>query len=105
MRGPGARSGGVLHVMDMPSVRDHNETVTGLAATGVHAILTISAPPARKGAARVAPGHPIVPVVHVGVQVRVREGGCMVGWEWQDSEVVLTLSRTHVCHLLGPTAA
>jgi hypothetical protein len=64
----GVEAGGCLHVMDMPYVRDINETVTGLAATGVHAILTLTAPPQRKGQARIAPGHPLVPVVHVGLQ-------------------------------------
>jgi hypothetical protein len=58
---------GAVHIMDMPSVRDFNETVTGLAATGCHAVLVLSVPP-RKGTARPAPGHPLMPVVHIGLQ-------------------------------------
>lgn len=59
-----ANAGG-FHVMDMPSVRDWNETVTGLVGTGVQAIITLSTAP-KKGVARVAPGHPMVPVIHLG---------------------------------------
>jgi len=59
--------GGGVHVMDMPYVKDFTETVTGLAAAGAHAVLLLSTPP-RKGTARPSPGHPIVPVVHVGLQ-------------------------------------
>jgi altronate dehydratase len=59
--------GGGVHVMDMPYVKDFSETVTGLAAAGAHAVLLLSTPP-RKGTARPAPGHPLVPVVHVGLQ-------------------------------------
>jgi hypothetical protein len=64
--GEAAPPGGGVHVMDMPYVKDFSETVTGLAAAGVHMVLLLSTPP-RKGAARPAPGHPIVPVVHVGL--------------------------------------
>lgn len=65
--GEAVPAGGGVHVMDMPYVKDFSETVTGLAAAGVHAVLLLSTPP-RKGSARPAPGHPIVPVVHVGLQ-------------------------------------
>ena len=61
-----SHSGGV-HIMDMPSVTDWSETVTGLAATGVHAIVALSLPP-RKGHAKVTNGHPIVPVLHIGLR-------------------------------------
>jgi altronate dehydratase len=55
-----------IHVMDMPMVTDWTETVTGLAATGAHVILALSTPP-RRGAAKVVNGHPMIPVVHVGL--------------------------------------
>jgi hypothetical protein len=58
-------SAGGFHVMDMPSVRDWNETVTGLVGTGVHAIVTLSTAP-KKGSAKMASGHPMVPVIHLG---------------------------------------
>jgi hypothetical protein len=59
-----------LHVMDMPSVRDWSETVTGLAAAGCHVVLalTVEQQPTAGGAQHVvAPGHPLVPVLHVGL--------------------------------------
>jgi altronate dehydratase len=55
-----------IHVMDMPSVTDWTETVTGLVATGCHLVLALSTQP-RKGSAKVATGHPMIPVVHVGL--------------------------------------
>jgi hypothetical protein len=58
--------GGGVHIMDMPFVKDYSETVTGLAAVGVHAVLVLSFP-SKRGAPRPTPGHPIVPVVHVGL--------------------------------------
>jgi len=59
---------GKLHIMDVPYVRDACEITTGLAATGCHAILVLSTAP-RKGSARPCSGHPIVPVIHVGLGV------------------------------------
>lgn len=55
-----------LHVMDMPSVRDWSETVTGLAATGVHVVLALTSEssPAKP---MIAPGHPLVPVLHLAL--------------------------------------
>ena len=70
-------SGGV-HVMDMPYVKDYSETVTGLAAVGVHAVLVLSFP-AKRGAARPTPGHPIVPVVHVGLGAEEGVAGAVCG--------------------------
>ncbi len=64
VRGRGAAAG--VHLMDMPFVRDATETVTGLAAAGCHVVLVLSTPPAA-GAARAPAGHPIVPVLHVGL--------------------------------------
>lgn len=64
----GKVNGGGMHIMDVPYVRDYCEITTGLAATGVHAVLVLSTTP-RKGTARPTPGHPIVPVVHVGLGV------------------------------------
>ena len=65
--GQKAGGGGGVHIMDMPSVRDWSETVTGLAAAGVHAVIALSTPP-RKGHAKVTNGHPIVPVLHIGLR-------------------------------------
>ena len=66
-KGPSAvGGGGRVHIMDVPYVRDYNEIVTGLAAAGCHAVLVLSTAP-RKGTARPSPGHPIVPVIHVGL--------------------------------------
>ena len=64
VRGRGPAAG--VHVMDMPYVRDFTETVTGFAAAGVHAVLVLGTPPAA-GSARAPAGHPIVPVVHIGL--------------------------------------
>ena len=64
--GSGSSGGGGVHIMDMPFVKDYSETVTGLAAVGVHAVLVLSFP-SKRGAPRPTPGHPIVPVVHVGL--------------------------------------
>ena len=81
--GPGAsaeavaavRGAGGLHVMDMlsRSVRDWSDTVTGLAATGAHAILALSlgggGAGAGAGTGRAGgpggPGHPMVPLLHL----------------------------------------
>jgi hypothetical protein len=78
--GPGAsaeavaavRGAGGLHVMDMlsRSVRDWSDTVTGLAATGAHAILALSlGSGGGAGAGRAGgpggPGHPMVPLLHL----------------------------------------
>jgi altronate dehydratase len=68
VRGRGPATG--VHIMDMPYVRDFTETVTGFAATGCHAVLVLGTPPAA-GSARAPAGHPIVPVVHIGL---VRDG-------------------------------
>jgi len=57
---------GGFHVMDMPLVKDWSEAVTGLVATGVHVIITLSTAPPKKGAAKISPGHPVVPVLHWG---------------------------------------
>jgi hypothetical protein len=73
---PGGRVTPGLHIMDMPSVRDWSETVTGLAATGVQVVLALTAAQPAAAAAGsnaptpavvVAPGHPMVPVLHVGL--------------------------------------
>jgi hypothetical protein len=66
VRRSGSSASGGVHIMDMPYVKDYSETVTGLAAVGVHAVLVLSFP-SKRGAARPTPGHPIVPVVHVGL--------------------------------------
>jgi hypothetical protein len=47
-------------------VRDHSELVTGFAASGCHAVLVLSSPP-KKGSSRAFAGHPIIPVVHIGI--------------------------------------
>ena len=60
---------GGVHLMDMPCVKDFSETVTGLAATGCHAVLVFNGPP-KRGGPRPATGHPIIPVIHVGLQAQ-----------------------------------
>jgi hypothetical protein len=75
VRRPGSSgSSGGVHIMDMPFVKDYSETVTGLAAVGVHAVLVLSYP-SKKGAARPTPGHPIVPVLHIGLGAEEGVGG------------------------------
>ena len=59
------KTAGGVHVMDMPFVRDWNDTTTGLAATGCHAIISLSISP-KKSSARTTPGHPFVPVLSLG---------------------------------------
>ena len=59
--------GGGAHVMDMPSVNDWAETVTGLAGCGVDMVIALTQPPVQAGRAKPTPGHPIVPLVHLGV--------------------------------------
>lgn len=59
------KTAGGVHVMDMPFVRDWNDTTTGLAATGCHAIVSLSISP-KKSSARATPGHPFVPVLSLG---------------------------------------
>lgn len=64
-----------LHVMDMPAVRDWSETVTGLAAAGVHIVLALTSESAAPGTKPiVAPGHPLIPVLHVGLTPDVTGG-------------------------------
>jgi hypothetical protein len=59
------KAAGGVHIMDMPFVRDWNDTTTGLAATGCHAIISLSISP-KKSSARATPGHPFVPVLSLG---------------------------------------
>lgn len=58
-----------IHIMDMPSVVDWTESVTGLVAAGAHVVLALSVQPSgsTKVKAVTTPGHPMVPVVHIGV--------------------------------------
>ena len=62
--GPPPASAG-LHIMDMPAVVDPSETLTGLAATGAHIVLLLSCEEEGSARAHVAPGHPLVPVLHL----------------------------------------
>jgi hypothetical protein len=67
-------------------VNDFTETVTGLASTGVDLIIALSSPP-RKGTGKVAPGHPIVPLIHVGIQSEA--GKTDSSWE-KSTDIILS---------------
>eukprot|EP01116_Phalansterium_solitarium_P021906 TRINITY_DN7030_c0_g1_i1.p1 TRINITY_DN7030_c0_g1~~TRINITY_DN7030_c0_g1_i1.p1 ORF type:complete len:963 (-),score=398.81 TRINITY_DN7030_c0_g1_i1:530-3418(-) len=85
----GVHSG--CHIMDMPLVDDWAETVTGLAAAGVHTVLAVTTPPTR-GVHRPTPGHPIVPVAQVAVQASPVSNA---GWA-ASADLVLTKPDTSV---------
>ena len=60
-----------LHIMDMPSVRDWSETVTGLAAGGVHVVLALTSEGGGACKPVLATGHPDSPTLSIPVCVAI----------------------------------